>query len=118
MDIVIQILFVLHLVGLASLLGGVLVQVTAFKTGTARVLPAIMHGAWLQLITGLALVGVISAGTDEHLNNIKIGVKLAVLIVITVIAFVNRKKTAPAAWVVPTIGVLTLANVVIAVFWR
>ena len=44
--------------------------------------------------------------------------KLAVLIVITVIAFVNRKKTAPAAWVVPTIGVLTLANVVIAVFWR
>lgn len=118
MDILRQVLLVLHFVGLASLLGGVLVQITAFRSRTARVLPAIMHGAWLQLISGVALVGVIEAGTDDHVNNIKVGVKLAVLIAITVIAFVNRKKTTPAAWVVPAIGVLTLANVVIAVFWR
>ena len=118
MEILRQVLFVLHLVGLASLLGGVLVQITAFKTGTARVLPAIMHGAWLQLVSGIALVGVISAGTDDHVDNIKISVKLAVLVAITVIALVNRKKAAAPAWVVPTIGVLTLANVVIAVFWR
>ena len=118
MDIVIQILFVLHLVGLASLLGGVLVQVTAFKTRTARVLPAIMHGAWLQLVTGIALVGIIATTPGNHLDNIKIGVKFGVLIAITIIAFVNRKKTVPAEWVVPTIGALTLVNVVIAVFWR
>ncbi|CAN5262058.1 hypothetical protein BH09ACT5_BH09ACT5_14630 [soil metagenome] len=118
MDILRQTLFVLHLVGLASLLGGVLVQISSFASRTARVLPAIMHGAWLQLISGIGLVGVISAGTDDHVNNVKITVKLAVLVAITVIAFVNRKKTTPAAWVVPAIGVLTLANVVIAVFWR
>lgn len=77
-----------------------------------------MHGAWLQLVTGIALVGVISAGTDDHVDNVKIAVKLAIVIAITVIAFINRKKTTPPVWVVPTIGVLTLANVVIAVFWR
>ncbi|CAN5362413.1 hypothetical protein BH11ACT5_BH11ACT5_03050 [soil metagenome] len=118
MEILRQVLFVLHLVGLASLLGGVLVQITAIRARTARVLPAIMHGAWLQLVTGIALVGVISAGTDDHVDNVKIAVKLAIVIAITVIAFINRKKTTPPVWVVPTIGVLTLANVVIAVFWR
>lgn len=116
MDILRQVLFVLHIVGLASLLGGVLVQISAFRGGKARILPAIMHGAWVQLVTGVALVGVIASG-DDHVNNAKIGVKLAILIVITVIAFINRKKTSTAAWVVPTIGVLALANIVIAVFW-
>jgi hypothetical protein len=118
MDILRQILFVLHLVGLAALLGGALVQVRAFRNGTARVIPAIMYGAWLQLVTGIALAGIIATSPGNHLDNIKIAVKLGVLIAITVIAFVNRRKTAPSEWVVPTIGALTLVNVVIAVFWR
>lgn len=116
MDILEKVLLVLHFVGLASILGGVLVQTKLFGSG-ARVLPAIMHGAWLQLITGLALTGVISA-TDSDLNTTKIAVKLGVLIVIVVLAFINRKKTSPKSWVVPTIGLLTLANIVIAVFWH
>ena len=116
MDILEKVLLVLHFVGLASLLGGVLVQSKLLRSG-ARVLPAIMHGAWLQLITGLALTGVISA-TDNDLDNTKIAVKLGILLVIVVLAFINRKKTNPKAWVVPAIGLLTLANIVIAVFWN
>lgn len=116
MEILRNLLLVVHFVGLASILGGVLVQSRQFRSG-AQVLPAILHGAYTQLVSGLLLVAVIAVGDDE-LNNAKIAVKLLVLIAITVIAIVNRKKTNPAVWVVPAIGILTLANIVIAVFWR
>lgn len=118
MDILEHSLLVLHFVGLASILGGVMTQISAFKSGTARVVPAIMHGAWLQLITGIGLVLTIELGTDEELNNAKIGVKLLVLIVITVLAFLNRKKEKVATWIVPAIGALTLVNIILAVFWK
>ncbi len=115
MDIIRNILLVLHFVGLASILGGALVQLMA--KGTKRVTAAIMHGSWLQLITGLGLVGVIEMGAG-HVDNSKIAVKLVVLIVITVIAFINRKRDHVASWIIPSITTLTLANIVVAVFWK
>ena len=118
MDILRGILLILHFVGLASLLGGVLVQIKALKPGKARIVPAIMHGAWLQLISGIGLVGVIQMGDLGEVNNSKIGVKLVILIVLTVLAFVNRKKPTVASWIVITIGALALANIVIAVLWH
>ena len=118
MDILENVLIVFHFIGLASILGGVLVQIKLFSRGEARVLPVIMSGVWLQLITGVALVGVLSVMPDEEPNNIKYGVKLFVLIVIAVIAIPNREKERPASWAVPAIGLLTLANIVISVFWH
>ena len=115
MDILRNILLVLHFVGLASILGGALVQLMA--KGAKRVNAAIMHGSWLQLITGIGLVGVIEM-SGGHVDNTKIAVKLGVLIVITVIAFINRKKRHVASWIIPLIATLTLANIVIAVFWK
>ncbi len=118
MEILRNILLVLHFVGLASLLGGVLVQLRSIRTGDARVIPAMLHGAYLQLLTGLGLVAVIQLADLDDVNNITIGVKLAVLIVLTVLAIVyRRRKTRTPQWVVPTIGGLTLLNIVIAVFW-
>lgn len=117
MEILRNILLVLHFVGFAAILGGVLAQLTTAARGRGRVLPAIMHGAWLQLISGIALVGVIQGAQLGEIDNIKIAVKLVVLIVITVIAFLNRKKETAAGWVLPVIGGLTLLNVLIAVFW-
>jgi hypothetical protein len=118
MEILRNILVVLHFVGLASLLGGVLVQLRSMRTGDARILPAILHGAYLQLLTGIALAGVIQGADLDDLNDAKLGVKLVVLLVITVLAIVyRRRKTRIPQWVVPVIGVLTLLNIVIAVFW-
>ncbi len=118
MEILRNILLVLHFVGLASLLGGVLVQLRSIRTGDARILPAILHGAYLQLVTGLGLVAVIQLGGLDEVNNQTIGVKLLVLILLTVLAIVYRRRTTRTPqWVVPVIGGLTLLNIVIAVFW-
>ncbi len=115
MEILKNVLLVLHFIGLASLLGGFLVQMSAFKTSTARINPAILHGALTQIVTGLLLVAV--AEFDDHeVNNVKVGIKLAVVLVIWVLALINRKKSAVSNAVIGVIGLLTLANVVIAVF--
>jgi hypothetical protein len=118
MEILRNVLLVLHFVGLASLLGGVIAQVPALRAGTGIVNSAIFHGALTQLVTGILLVGVIEMADLTELNNTKIGAKLAVVIVIMVLAIINRKKQAVANWALLSIAGLTLLNICIAVFWR
>lgn len=115
MPVVYDILVVLHFVGLASLLGGFLVQIGA---PSKVVNPAMLHGALTQLVTGLAMVGLAETllADDEDLDTTKVGVKLGILLVITGLAFANRRKTSVSTGVWAAIGGLTLANIVIAVF--
>lgn len=115
MDILFNILLFLHLVGFASLFGGAFVQMK----GPNRVInPAIFHGALTQLLTGILLVGVKEMGDiGNPVNNIKIGVKLLVLIAIFVMVFINRKKDNVPAGQFWAILALTLINAGIAVFW-
>lgn len=115
--IVFGIVLILHFVGLASLLGGVLVQIKDTIAGKGRIVAAMVHGALLQVITGLLLVGFIEMGGGS-INNWKIAVKLAIVILITVVVFMYRKKNVAPSWSVWTIGVFTLTNIAIAVLWR
>jgi hypothetical protein len=62
MELTIKIVLILHFIGIASLLGGFLTQMSAMKTGL-KVVPAILHGSWLLLITGFALTGLAYADT-------------------------------------------------------
>ena len=117
MEILKNVILALHILGVVALLGGVLYQIPAMRSRTARVLPGMMHGAWTMLVTGVALVG-LQYPLGNEVNNVKISVKLAVLVAIIVIALINRKKEAVAAWVLPTIGALTVVNVVLATVWR
>lgn len=117
MDILLGIILILHFVGLASLLGGVLVQLKDAIAGKGRILAAMIHGALTQLVTGVLLVGLIEMGGGD-VNTTKIAVKLGVVVVITVLVFVFRKKSPVASWVIWVIGALTLANIAIAVLWR
>jgi hypothetical protein len=117
MDILIGIVLILHFVGLAALLGGVLVQVKDAIAGKGRIIAAMIHGALTQLVTGILLVGLLEMSGGD-VNNTKIGVKLAVVIVITVLVFVYRKKQPLASWVVWLVGALTLTNIAIAVLWH
>ena len=118
MEFVFNLVVVLHFVGLALLLGAFLVQV---KDPNKTVTRWMWDGALTQLLTGLIMVGMISSGAlgDEEkgdLNHVKIGIKLVIVIVIAILAFIGKKKPAPQVGLWATIGLLTLANVVIAVF--
>ena len=57
MDVLINVFVGLHIIGIASLLGGFLTQMKAMSAGTARFVPAMLHGALTMLVTGVALVG-------------------------------------------------------------
>lgn len=115
-------MLVLHFVGLASLLGGFLVQMKALKPGTTKIIPAMIHGAWTMLITGLLLVGLrewMSAldPSAAELDNIKIAVKSIVVTLVVVFVMINRKKETVKSSTLALIGGLTLLNVILAVFW-
>ena len=115
MEFIYNLLLVLHFIGLASLLGGVIVQM---KSPDKGVNPAMLHGALTQLVTGVLMVGIAeSGGIDEELNMTKIGVKLIVVLIITGLAFIGRKRPMPQTSLWGVIGALTLANVILAVFW-
>lgn len=117
MEILKNVILALHIIGVVALLGGVVYQSKAMRSGTARVLPAMMHGAWTMLVTGIALVG-LQYPLGNEVNNTKITVKLAILIAIVVIALINRKREQLASWVMPTLGLLTVANILIATVWK
>lgn len=114
-------LVVLHLVGMAALLGGFLVQIKALRANSAEILPAMVHGAWTSFLTGILLVGVhyweLTLGSTEELDNSKIAIKSVVVVVIVTLAMIHRKKKPVSGGVLGTIGALTFLNVVLAVFW-
>ena len=116
MQFLYNVILVLHFVGLASLLGGFIVQM---KSADKGVNPAMWHGALTQLVTGVLLVGIAESGSLEGdpLDTTKISAKLLVVLVITVLAFIGRKKQPPQVPLWGVIGALTLVNVIVSVFW-
>jgi uncharacterized membrane protein len=119
MQILATVLVILHFIGLSFLLGSFLVQVKDIARGTGRVIRGMIDGSLLQLITGLALTGIYSAGLveGEDVNNAKIAVKLIVLVIIVALVFLFRKREIAPSWALWSIGGLTVLNVVLAVAW-
>ncbi|MFD4294106.1 hypothetical protein ACFWPA_13995 [Rhodococcus sp. NPDC058505] len=127
MTAAIDIFLILHFIGLAAIIGS---YMTVLKA--PRVIPGMLHGAILQVVSGLALVG-LNEANDADMNHMKVGIKLVVAIVILVLAVLGLRaaKAEPAA---PTggaavatanstatlahaIGILAVVNVIIAVVW-
>ena len=113
MDLARDVLVFLHFIGLASVFGGLFVQI---KSSPRLVNNAVLHGILVQLVTGLALVGVAEADGGD-VDQAKIGVKLVVALVIAGLAFANRKKAALADGVFFALLGLTALNIAVAVFW-
>ncbi|MGW0284666.1 hypothetical protein [Streptomyces sp. NPDC002386] len=116
MDVLIHLLVGLHIIGIAALLGGFLTQMKAMGRGTARFVPGMLHGAFTMLVTGVALVG-LNEADGHHVNTFKIGVKLALLIVILGLVYVQRDEEKVDKRVFGLVGLLTMANIFIAVLW-
>ncbi|MEO5653474.1 MAG: hypothetical protein ABIN79_00555 [Marmoricola sp.] len=113
MDILRQILLFLHILGFASLIGGLLVQVTASER---RVNNAMRDGIGLAFLAGLGLVGVLEAG-DTDVNHAKVGVKLLIGLIVLVLVMANVRKERISNAMFSGILALSVLNVAVAVFW-
>jgi len=114
MGIVYNLIVVLHLLGMATILCGVV----AHHVGAAPGLTIALGGAVTQVLTGLALVGIASAKlVDTDVNNTKIAVKLLVALAVLVLVFLVRRKKNPSTGAVHSVAALTIANVVVAAMW-
>jgi hypothetical protein len=115
--ILLHVLLVLHLLGMATLIGAFFVQ-----RGQAEGLTDLwLWGAGVQAVTGLAMVGLIDgAKIDGGLSldgHIKIGIKLVVLLVIGLLAVIGRNRPEKARPLATSMVSLTVVNVLLAVLW-
>lgn len=116
MVLVRNIALILHFIGMATLLGGLLADRT-------RILAGALHGAWLALLAGLVLVGVRYPLNEQNpdewsaIDNGKIAVKLLVLVVIVVLGYANKKKSTVSMAVWGSMVLLTITNIAVAVLW-
>jgi hypothetical protein len=116
MNVLIHLVVGLHIIGIAALLGGFLTQMKAMRSGEVRMVPAMLHGALTMLATGIVLVG-LSQAQHEQINTIKIGIKLALLVVILGLVYVKRDEERVEKAALATVGALTATNIFIAVLW-
>jgi len=117
-----EIVVVLHLLGMAAIIGGWLAV-----RHDVRVVPAILWGARAQVLTGLILAGIASMDKEDPPNHAKLGVKLVVaLVVLAMTEMANSRQnraggSGAAAGVASKVNLaayLAILNVAIAALWR
>ncbi|MGC3955697.1 MAG: hypothetical protein QM804_15850 [Propionicimonas sp.] len=116
MDFLRLVLLALHLVGMAAIVGVFAVQLRQDKDFGVGLLLA---GAFGQLVTGLALVGIAQA-TDHQLNYFKIGFKLAISLIVAAAAVMTwwkQRRNENAKPFFHAAGGLAVVNLLVAVFW-
>jgi hypothetical protein len=109
------ILLYIHLVGFALLLGGFFVQ---YFSGKIRINSAMLIGSIVQLVSGLALAAPLRGGGAAEPAPAKLAVKGMLSVLIVIMVWVVRKKETVATGHFMAIGLLTLINAGVAVFWR
>jgi hypothetical protein len=114
MEIVRLILLLLHILGFAALLGGLLVQL---REPVKRVNALMRDGSGTAVVAGLLLVGVLEADDDVSVNHAKIGAKLVIGVVILALVMANVRKERISDVLFWLITALTIANIAVAVFW-
>jgi hypothetical protein len=115
MEFLHQVLLFLHLLGMAVLVAAFLLQRRTAAEGPINA--AWLHGSALQLVTGIALVGVLEAQRDD-VNQARAGVKLVVVLIIGGLALAYRRRDRMPRWLLPTLAGLVVLNTAIAVFWQ
>ena len=113
MELLLEALLFVHLIGFGALFGGAFVQ---FRDEMRVVNAAMLYGALTQVLSGVLSVGVIE-GNDEEINHTKIAVKFAIGLVVALLCWVNRRKLDLPHGLFWGILALTVTNVGLAVFW-
>jgi hypothetical protein len=111
-----DVLVILHLVLAAMILVGYAMQLRAPAAG-----PIMTWGARLQLLVGLAIVGLGEASLDMEYNHAKVAVKLVVAVAIVALVEISRaraKRDEAQPVLVHGAAGLTVVNVLVASFWK
>jgi uncharacterized membrane protein len=109
-----NIVFYLHLIGFALLLGG---SVAQYLSGKLRINPAMLGGAAVQVVTGLILAAPFGLDPGEKLNYVKLAVKLVIALMILAMTFFSRNREKVNRGHFLAIIGLVLVNAGVAVFW-
>ncbi|MBB3156828.1 putative membrane protein YqjE [Microbacterium proteolyticum] len=117
MEILRDVVVLVHLVGFAVLFGAWTVEAVARRV---RVTPLMNNALGISLLTGLILSA--PWGLDHGLNYVKIGVKLVVLLVIGALIGIGSARQKRTGSLSPAlfwpVGILALLNAGLAVIWR
>lgn len=113
MDTLRLILLVIHILGFAALIGGLLAQAGEQEK---KVNAAMRDGVGTAFLAGLALVGVLEAD-DADVNNAKIGVKFGIGLVLLVLVMANTRKTSIPKGLWAGLLLLAVVEVCVAVIW-
>lgn len=117
-------LLVVHFVGLAAIIGAYILQMPR-RSGFD--FSPVLVGSIVQLVSGIALIAVNEIGGTE-IDRAKAIVKLGLALVVLVLAIVGvvrgraikraERTDAPLRAVLWGAGIVAIANVAVAVFWR
>jgi hypothetical protein len=117
MDFVINHVLVLHILGVAAIVG------SAVFVARGVVTPALLWGARVQVLTGLALVGLkegSKTAADPAPDHTWVAVKLVVALVVVAcveIANARHRKGSDEPRLVHAAGGLAVLNVLVAILW-
>lgn len=113
MELLTNLFVVLHLLGLAAIIGSAVFVARGVPT------PALVWGARAQILTGLLLVGLNEAG-DDPVNHTKVAVKLLVALAVAACAEIaagRERRGQGNPNLVHAAGGLAVLNTAIAVLW-
>lgn len=117
MDLLYDVVVVVHLLSMAAIVGGYLSVITR-----PRMTTVLAWGPRIALLAGLVIVGlgesVEALGKDYDMA--KIGVKLIVALIVVACAEIARarqKRGKPVVNLVHALGGLAIVNVMVAVLW-
>lgn len=108
-------LLIIHILSVVAILSLLLIQ---WNKNPRTLNPGIVHAGLTALVAGLVLMGMSSTlNPDERINYLKYAIKLLILLIILTISYRNIKKTSLAKKTWLTLISLTVANILIALFW-
>ena len=117
MSILFSILVFLHIVGAAMIVG---YWIATIKTPTVH--PRQRDGAFLQLLTGIAMMGLLPLMPDADPNYFKLGIKFAIGVAVAVLAVIGARKVKNgepvSTGLAHGVGGLALVNIAIATLWN
>jgi hypothetical protein len=112
METVFLIAYIVHMLAIVGILGLLLFP---WNKSPRKLSPGVLHSSATALVAGLVMVGTYaSAKPDETLDHTKVGVKLAIVLIILGVSYMNLKKPELKKSVWLALLGLTLLNIIIA----